>query len=241
MKLQQLFCNVADRLSNQAFRLSGWDKISFVKIKNRNDLKEIGTEYGGWVVPVSLLSSNSVCYCVGCGEDVSFDLGLIDQFGCDIFAFDPTPRAIRHVEKVASQNSQYHFFEIGLWDKEDTLKFYAPKNPEHVSHSLLNLQKTNDYIFVKVKRLKKIMEDIGHKKIDLLKIDIEGAEYKVIESIAEDNIDIKVICVEYDECSHPLDYNYRKRIRKSVKSLLALGYSLVYAKGNGNFTFVKDA
>ncbi|AOX03493.1 hypothetical protein BJP34_32315 [Moorena producens PAL-8-15-08-1] len=175
MKLQQIPRKVVDKLYNNAYRLFGWDKISLTKINNRNDLKEIGTKYGGWVVPASLLDASSICYCVGCGEDISFDIGLINQFGCDVFAFDPTPRAIKYVQKVAGNNSKYHFFEIGLWNKEDTLKFYVPQNPDHVSHSLINLQKTSDYIEVKVKRLRQIMEDIGHKKIDLIKIDIEGA------------------------------------------------------------------
>lgn len=128
---------------------------------------------------------------------------------------------------------------MGLWDKEDTLKFYAPRNTEHVSHSLVNLQKTDEYIVVKVKRLKDIMREIGHQKIDLIKIDIEGAEYKVIDSIIEDSIKVKVICIEYDEYFNQLDADYKNRIRDSISKLLSAGYQLVYAQGNGNYTFVK--
>jgi len=43
------------------------------------------------------------------------------------------------------------------------------------------------------------MNELGHRKIDLLKIDMEGAEYKVIESIIEDRLDIGVIFVEHKE------------------------------------------
>jgi FkbM family methyltransferase len=240
MKAQRILRKILKQLSTGAFKLLGWDIISLARIKSRSDMKEIGTKYGGWVVPIGLLDSGSICYCVGCGEDISFDIGLIDNFGCHVFSFDPTPRAIKYVENVAGQNSKYHFVEIGLWDKEDTLKFYAPKNPEHVSHSIVNLQKTTDYIEVKVKRLRKIMRENGHEKIDLLKLDIEGAEYKVIDSIIEDNIDIKVICVEFDEWSNPLDNKYKMRIRSSIDSVLAYGYSLVWSQGNGNYTFVKN-
>ena len=221
------------------FSLFDVDLISLSKINKRKDLIEIGTKYGGWVVPSNLLNANSICYCVGCGEDISFDTGLIDHFGCDVYAFDPTPRAIAHVKKETGQNPQYHFFDVGLWDKEATVKFFVPRNPEHVSHSLLNLQKTENYIFAKVRRLFHIMKKLGHRKIDLLKIDIEGAEYKVIQSIIEDNLDIKIICVEYDECYYSLDKHYKKRIRSSINSLLTCGYSLIYAQGNGNYTFVK--
>jgi FkbM family methyltransferase len=240
MLLKEIPSKITKKISIYVFKLFGMDSVSRVKVTGRDDLQEIGTKYGGWVVPVSLLDAESICYCAGCGEDISFDLGLIDRFSCDVYAFDPTPRAIKHVKKVAGENPKYHFYEIGLWDKEETLKFYVPKDPEHVSHSLVNLQKTEDYISVKVKRLAKFMEEVGHKEIDFLKMDIEGAEYKVIETIIEDKINIKVICVEYDECFNPLDKGYTERIRESVSSLLENGYSLVCAQGNGNYTFVKN-
>src|SRR5690606_22369056 len=103
------------------------------------------------------------------------------------------------------KSKKYKFFKIGLWDKKGSLKFYFPKNKDHVSHSLLNLQKTHDYIKVSVDSLKNIAKKNKHKKIDLLKIDIEGAEYKVLNSISKDKLEVKIICVEFDEMFHPMD------------------------------------
>ena len=215
------------------------DSLSQQNIYPRNDLIKIGTEYGGWIVPSNLFDRDSICYCVGCGEDITFDIGLSDRFGCDIYAFDPTPRAIEYVKSVTQDNAKYYFFDIGIWDKEETLKFFVPKNPDHVSHSIVNLQKTNEYIYAKVKRLSSIMAELEHDKIDLLKIDIEGAEYRVIESIIEDDIDIKVICVEFDELHNPIDSNYKTRIQSCIVKLVSKGYVIVCAQGNGNYTFVK--
>ena len=238
---QRIAAKVYRKAANKAFKFFlGLDRVALAKIHKRSDLHEIGSKYGGWVIPMNLLNSDAICYCVGCGEDISFDLGLIDEIGCNVFAFDPTPRAIKHVEKVAGEKPGYHFSGIGLWNQKDTLRFYVPKNSEHVSHSLLNLQKTEDYISVNVDRLSALMQERGHDRIDLLKIDIEGAEYKVIQSILEDKIDVRVLCVEYDEYFSPLDKRYLQRIRASVNSLLGNGYSLVYSQGNGNYTFVKD-
>lgn len=240
MEPQHIPRKVKKRLLFHVRRLLGKDQLTLAKIRTRNDLREIGTKYGSWVIPANLLNAGSVCYCVGCGEDISFDLGLIEQFGCEVFAFDPTPRAIDYVKKNAGTNGQYHFYDIGLWDEKDKLKFYVPKNPEHVSHSLINLQQTEDYIEVEVDRLSRIIGYNGHERLDLLKLDIEGAEYRVIESIIEDGIDIAVLCVEFDECNNALNDDYKQRIGASVKKLLAFGYSLVSAQGNGNYTFVKN-
>lgn len=237
MNLQRLRRS-ASRLSQKLVSRFGWDVMSLTRINRRGDLRHIGSTYGGWVVPLRLLSASSVCYCVGCGEDVSFDLGLIELLGCEIYAFDPTPRAVIHVQQVAGANPRYHFFEIGLWHSDDTLKFFAPRDPEHVSHSLVDLQKTDESIVVKVRRLANIMKELGHQRLTLLKLDIEGAEYNVLRSIIDDNIEIDVLCVEYHGYYNALDDNYRTRIRESVNSLLARGYSLVHAKGDGNYTFV---
>jgi FkbM family methyltransferase len=232
---------IARKASTLGFRLFGFDRISRQRIEGRRDLQEIGEGHGSWVVPSGLIDHDSICYCGGCGEDISFDLGLIEEFGCHVYAFDPTPRAALHVREVAGGNAKYHFYEYGLWSKEDELKFYAPKDPSHVSRSLLNLQKTDDYISVSVKRLSSVMKELGHSRIDLLKIDIEGAEYKVIESILEDGLDVRVLCVEYDEYFHPLDADFRIRIRASIEGLIARGYTLVYSQGNGNYTLVRGA
>lgn len=221
--------------------LLGIDSLTFTKTKGRDDLVKIGTDYGGWIIPVRLINPESVCYCAGCGEDISFDVGLIERFDCRVYGFDPTPKAAEYVHRIIGENPKYTFFETGLWDKNETVKFFPPKNPDHVSHSILNLQKTEDYISVDVRRLSSLMAELGHTGIDLLKIDIEGAEYKVINSIIEDNIDVSVLCVEYDEWHHPLDRQYRARIRRSVRRLVNYGYRMVCAQGNGNYTFVKAA
>ena len=238
MNILEFISKVIKKISSSVFRLLGRDSLTFVKIFHRKDLVELGTKYGGWVIPVGLLSSDSVCYLVGCGEDISFDIALIDKIGCDVFGFDPTPRAIQYVRRVAGNNSKYHFNEVGPWDKDDDLKFYAPKISDHVSHSIVNLQGTEDYFTAKVRRLSGIMREYNHKKIDLLKIDVEGAEYKVIESIIEDKLDIQILCVEFDECFNPLDNSYKLRIRHCVNKLLDAGFYLICSQGNGNFTFV---
>jgi len=239
MKLQDVPRKAIDKSRRVGARWFGRDDVSWERVAKRSDLARLGTAYGGWVVPLDSLSSVSVCYCVGCGEDISFDLGLIERLGCDVFAFDPTPEAVAYVSRVASGNDHYRFSALGLWDKDEVLRFYVPSNPDHVSHSLLNLQKTEAFIEVPVDRLSHIMQRNGHPRIDLLKLDVEGAEYKVIDSLVEDRLDIGVICVEYDELHHALDGAYRARVAASIRKLLAFGYALVSVDGKANYTFIK--
>jgi FkbM family methyltransferase len=231
--------------------------------------EKLGTQYGVGIIPTQFLSSDAICYSFGAGEDISFDLELIKKFRCKVHIFDPTPRAKKHYEQLVnrinqgelmpidnySQSQSYSikpedlefcfFYPIGIWSEDKQMKFFPPSNPQHVSHSLLNLQKTVDYIEVECKRLRNIMSILGHKKITLMKLDIVGAEYEVIDSLIQDKIFPDILLIEFDEGAlasddYCLDQNYFKRIRNSILKLKSTGYILTFVEG-WNTTFVRES
>jgi FkbM family methyltransferase len=219
-----LIPRIANRLSRILLKVC-------LRPAHRPDLVKLGSAYGGWVIPATLLEESSVCYCVGVGEDITFDLALIERFGCQVFAFDPTPRAIQHVKATTSAVGSFHFYPVGLWSADGRLKFFAPQNPCHVSHSIVNLQGTTGYFEAECKRLSTIMRELEHTSLDLLKLDIEGAEYEVLSSLLEDNIRIKVLCTEFDQPAR------LSSIIGMVRRLQQAQYQLVRIDG-WNFTFV---
>jgi FkbM family methyltransferase len=215
-----------------------YDLFTLSWIDSSVEILKLGGGAGSWHVPSNVLSSESICYCFGCGEDISFDLALIAHYGCHVYAYDPTERAIQYVKSTTSGVKEYHFSDIGIWNEDTTLKFYSPSDARNVSHSALNLQQTNTYFEAPVKRLSSLMAANGHDHIDLLKIDVEGAEYKVVQSIVEDEIPIGVLCMEFDECFGPQDFGYMRRIVSTARSLKSLGFRISHSTGNGNLTFV---
>jgi hypothetical protein len=82
---------------------------------NMGDKLRLGTAYGGWTIPKNLLTEHSVRYCVGCGENISFDLALAEKYSCEGFGFDPTRRSIAYAGKVTSGIRNYHFQDVGIW------------------------------------------------------------------------------------------------------------------------------
>jgi len=193
-------------------------------------------EEAGWNIPRAILREQSICYCVGCGEDITFDLELIRACACTVFAFDPTPQAITHVNAHAAGVPNYRFSHLAIWDKDDVVKFYA--SPFGMSHSITNLEETDKYIEVPARRLKQVLETNGHSRIALLKMDIEGAEHTVLRTVVEDNLQIDVICVEFDYLAKPPTPARLGAIRESIKSLLDAGYGYFWIEGS-NFTFVR--
>lgn len=84
------------------------------------------------------------------------------------------------------------------------------------------------------------MKELKHDTVDLLKIEIEGAEYVVLKTIVEDKPDIKMILVEFDEVYHPKDNRYLFRIKKSTEEIIKAGYTLVHSTPYFKRLFVKN-
>ena len=194
------------------------------------NLKQFGTNYGGFFYPENLLylNSDSIIYCVGAGEDITHDIEIANKLKSKVYIFDPTPRAISHIKYVIDVfnnirkpiydkkfgGGDKNYWNILLNNKIDTnniifrpyglhiidgnFKFYTPSNKEHVSCSLVNGMKSNEFIKVPVKSLNNIMKEFNHKKIDLLKIDIEGLECSVLDKMINDNIFPKYLAVDFD-------------------------------------------
>lgn len=195
-----------------------------------SNLKRYGTNYGGFLLPSILndIDENSVIYCFGAGEDISFDVELSITYKCSVHIFDPTPRAIEHVNMVKQSirptNNLHRYggndssyldmvfnehvdsnklilHEYGIHINDDYIDFYYPENNECVSLTVCKelSNQIENKIKLKVKSLKTIMKDLNHSKIDLLKLDIEGYECEIIIDMLE-NLEIfpRYICIDFD-------------------------------------------
>ena len=190
---------------------------------NKISKQWFGNQYGGFYLAQNSIDKSSIVYSVGIGEDISFDEGIMDRYGCKVFAFDPTPKSVVWVkENVTTQN--FVFSPIGVAKEKGSRKFYLPTNNSHVSGSIHDIKTINNSnsIDLKFDSLSNIMKDNNHSKLDLLKMDIEGAEYEVIDHIKKNNIDIKQILVEF----HPhFEKDGKKKTKKAIEKLEKMGYS----------------
>jgi len=185
--------------------------------------KRFGSEYGGWEVATDSLTPQTVVYSFGVGEDASFDTALIEHYHLTIHAFDPTPKSISWVRKQGFPRN-FVLHEYGLAAFDGTVSFNPPVNPDHVSHTLLDRPSTQEKsIKVPVKRLKTIMSELGHQHIDILKMDIEGAEYDVIRDIYDSGIRPAQILVEFHHRFPGVGVGMTKQAISRIRSM---GYGL---------------
>ena len=128
-------------------------------------------DHGGWETVEDSLDRNSIVYSFGVGDNISWDLALIEKYGCAIHAFDPTPISLAWISKQTLPR-QFKFIPEGISTHDGVQKFYFPFKEGKMDMSAVRENKR--FAELPVKRLRTFMKERCHDHIDLLKIDIEG-------------------------------------------------------------------
>lgn len=187
-----------------------------------------GSIYGGWVVDLELIPQNSTIISAGVGEDISFDLAMIEKRNVNVIGIDPTKKSHDFIEKTKPKNFQ--LIKKALWNKKETITLYKNRIDAYVSESVLEshsfTNKKQSYETETI-TLPELLEK--HKNVSVIKMDVEGAEYEIIESLIE--LSIPQLCVEFHHfCS---DKTLQDTIN-AINKLKELGYNYRVPKGDHN-------
>lgn len=201
---------------------------------HKPDLKaryvEIGTDYGGWPVIPARLPKNPVVFSFGVGEDISFDLGMIERFGATVHAFDPTPRSKQWI-KSQSLPLAFHFHQIGLAGKDAIVPFFPPSADGHVSFSNAPASNQSELpVLAEVCTLDTIIKRVGSCTPAILKMDIEGFEYEFVNSLTRDSYLPLMVLVEFHHGMYQSSYEDTNIAHRHLQKL---GYGLFFVSPTG--------
>jgi FkbM family methyltransferase len=189
------------------------------------DVKRVGTEHSGWVI--NLNPPPVVAYCAGVGKGMSLELELAKMTSRPVLVFDPSPTGINTVAKSDTQNLK--FFPVGLAAHAGLIQFSVPVDADEGSYSVV--QDGVDVVSFECYDLPTIMSKNGDSCIDLLKMDIEGFEFDIVNQILDQNIPVRQLCVEFHRWLRP------GATLKTMARLYRAGYRIIY-KQYGDFTFL---
>lgn len=190
----------------------------------------LGNDGAAWCVLSDVLTADSVVYSVGIGEDISFDVELITRFGVHVHAFDPTPRSLAWL-KGQKLPDGFEPHAYGLADRDGTMTFLPPEDAKHVSYTSISEGRTGVSTEAPVQRLSSIMASLGHSVIDLLKMDIEGAEYAVIEDILSSHTPVRQLLVEFHHSWPSIGV---RRTQATLRQLRTNGYRVFDVSPSGS-------
>lgn len=148
-------------------------------------------------IDVDILSDNGWVLDFGCGVDFLFSKEMA-KMGMNVISIDPNPKIkdIPENEKIHYENcalvtdENLEFIEFDIFNDTDAASFVQTKNEVFF---IKKMYKTS----VKTTTVSKLMEKYDIKTIDVLKLDIEGAEYDFLNKI--DKPIAKQISIEFHD------------------------------------------
>jgi FkbM family methyltransferase len=214
----------AIRKIRQGMSIPG-DQVAHLRPTVRCTKKWYGSSYGGFYINPDLVNPTSIVYSFGIGKDITFDRKCMAIHDCHVYGFDPTPKAIAYVKSLAPI-AKFHFFDHAVSpDVTKHIEFFLPAHPKGVSGSLEHSSAIDEGNSIRVlaKSFSDIANELGHKHIDVVKIDIEGSEYELIDTILKSGIGVDQLLIEFHDRYFP---DGVEKSKAAVQKLEAAGYGV---------------
>jgi FkbM family methyltransferase len=145
-----------------------------------------------------------------------------------VYSYEPFIKNFNSLKKNISENKlkNIHPTNKGVLDSETTLSFYESKINSG-GHSIFNYEKNMKKHVVKTTTIKKIFEDNKLTKCDILKLDCEGSEYRILLEMDLNTLSkIRTIFAEIHE-----DLQKEHTNKELLTFLRKNGFKVDYRKG----------
>ncbi len=196
--------------------------------------------YGDWALRADVLQPGDLVYAIGVGKELSVEMDLIRRRGVEVHAFDPSPESMRW---VASQQlpAGLHFHALGVAEHDGIARLRARASESGgapVMYSAVDATRSGPVVEAECLALASLMRRLGHERIGLLKLDVEGAEYGALRSMLASSLRPAQLLVEFH---HRFPGLGKGETVAMVRSLREAGYRLAFIADTGReFTFLRD-
>lgn len=205
-------------------------KVLYRLITARCRTARIGAN-AAWHIKEGTVGAQSFVISGGAGHDISFELQLVTQTGCQLILLDPSPTGKATVQKT-DLPPRMTFEPSALSDQDGIISMAQPLNHREGSW---RVDSSGAGDMMQSTTIERLMDRHGVKTVDLLKIDIEGFEYPVLHDALSRKLPIRQICVEIHQGP---EFGATRVDRWSlILRLLWAGYRLVHNEG-WDHTFV---
>jgi FkbM family methyltransferase len=195
---------------------------------------DLGTSYGGWTVPSDMPRDGWTCYSIGVGGDISFDLEIIRRYGMRVRCVEPVLEYVESARATAADCRSLLVLHAAVATHDGPLRMQQTHIPGSASLSSVQLYDTDDWVEVPGRTLESLMAEMGDSRVELLKVDMEGAEYEWFDHVDLVALGVQVLCVEFHHNASV------RTARKLIARLRADGFRPVACRPTINLTFVRE-
>lgn len=152
-----------------------------------------------------------------------FSLLCVNKGVKKVYAFEPNKESLINLNSV-TKNLNIEIVDKAVYTKDEDLKFYIdPTNTTIGSLSKEHLEihaSSLEEVTVPAISLKTFIKENKIDKISLIKIDIEGAEYEIIDELEDEVFDvIDAFLIEYHD-------NNNQKVKKLINKLISKGFDI---------------
>jgi len=191
----------------------------------------LGSSYGGWLIPSGLMGNSWVCYGVGAGGDTSFDMELISRYGATVRAFDPVAGYVELANERAGGESRFSAHQAALATVDGPIRMQVTHDAHSASVSAAELYDGHEHVVLPGRTLISLMTELGDDHIDLLKIDVEGAEYELLPTLNPRALGVKILSIQLHHTGSV------RQARELIARLADQGYEPVACRSSVKLTF----
>ncbi len=177
------------------------------------------------------IDSDSVVVDVGAFTG-SWAQHMVERYDPVIYAFEPNPKSFELLRQKAQNNPKLQPMPYGLGGEDSTVDFTL----NGLGSSMCDDRSSNSdvpRIKVDIAAVDRVWKELRLGQVDLMKINIEGAEFPLLDKMITANLLNKVDCfmIQFHEW-HPDAYAKRRRIREELSKThrLVWEYYFVWEK-----------
>ena len=155
------------------------------------------------------MNESSVFFDVG-GFEGKFTEKILNEFDCKSYIFEPHPVYFKILKDKYIKNENVKVFEYGLGKINQKLYLTDESSGSRIVDYKAEYK-------ISIKDINEVIDVLGIVKIDLLKLNIEGSEYELLDHLIDTGtIEIvESLLVQFHE-NVPDYINYREKIRKHL-------------------------
>lgn len=170
------------------------------------------------------LNENSIVFDLGVYEGF-FSEKIHNKYGCYVYGFEPVKSFFENSKKILQKYEKIKLFNYGI-GSEDSYQEISIQNDS--SSIFINKSKITEKI--QIKDIEKVLIDLNINFIHLIKINVEGCEYQILEKMIKSGIinKFKNIQVQF----HDFISNAKEK-RKKIQEMLKKTHDITY-----NYEFV---